>query len=110
LAFAAINRPQAVRIAERLLNQLSQSLERHGIVVQTDAAAVELLLDNGGFDPELGVRPLKRAIARLLEAPLAEKILAGELSRGDTVLIGVEAGQLCFDALSDRPTVEELAS
>ena len=49
--------------------------------LQVEDSAVEALLALGGFDPTLGARPMKRSIARLLEAPLAEKILKGEVER-----------------------------
>jgi ATP-dependent Clp protease ATP-binding subunit ClpC len=42
---------------------------------------------------------MKRTIARMVEAPLAEKILKGELQSGDVVLVGVEDGELCLDVL-----------
>ena len=45
-------------------------------------------------------RTLLSKVARLVEAPLAEKILRGELSAGDVVLLGVEDGGLCFDTLA----------
>ena len=62
---------------------------------------VEFLLDHGGFDPTLGARPMKRAIARLVEAPLAEKILRGELSPKSVALLSVEGDTLECDVLDE---------
>ena len=50
-----------------------------------------------GFDPVYGARPLKRAIQKELENPLAQKILAGEYSPGDTIQVGVENNKLSFN-------------
>jgi ATP-dependent Clp protease ATP-binding subunit ClpC len=54
------------------------------------------LLDHGGFDPALGARPMRSAVQRLVEAPLAEKILAGEFEPGDQVRVDVNGGELRF--------------
>jgi ATP-dependent Clp protease ATP-binding subunit ClpC len=67
-------------------------------------AAVGALLDSGGFDEELGARPMRRAIARLVEAPIAEMLLRGELAAGDVALIDVEDGQIVVDAVRPRGT------
>jgi len=67
--------------------------------VWTGAAAIEHLLEAGGYDLAFGARPMKRTIARLIEAPLAEKILRGDLDRGDVALLSAEAGELTFDVL-----------
>jgi ATP-dependent Clp protease ATP-binding subunit ClpC len=60
---------------------------------------VEHLLDQGGYDPELGARPMKRTIARLVEAPLAERLLKGELPRGSVALLEVTDAGLDFDVV-----------
>nr|HMR07316.1 hypothetical protein [Polyangiaceae bacterium] len=87
-------------IARRLLAHLDQSLlERRGVRVEVDDTAVEFLLASGGYDPTLGARPLKRTILRLIEAPLAEKILRGELCAGSAALVSVEDGQLSIDVI-----------
>ena len=54
------------------------------------------LLAHGGFDPALGARPMRGAVQRLVEGPIAERILAGELVPGDEVEVAVEAGALAF--------------
>jgi ATP-dependent Clp protease ATP-binding subunit ClpC len=72
---------------------------QRGIRLEFDDAVILHLLDAGGFDPTLGARPMKRTVARLIEAPLAEKILRGELAHGDVALIGVEDGEIAFDVL-----------
>ncbi len=100
LAFSPLGRDDVRRIAQKMLAQVSRSLEeQRDVRIEVEAAAIELLLDAGGFDPELGARPMRRTLARLVEAPLAEKILRGELGAGDVVLLDVEGGELAFDVL-----------
>ena len=50
-----------------------------------------------GYDAKYGARPLKRAIQNVIEDPLAEKILSGEIHAGDPVTIGFRKGQISFD-------------
>jgi ATP-dependent Clp protease ATP-binding subunit ClpC len=100
VAFSPLSRVEATEIAGRLLDAVARAVEeRHGVRLEWGADAVGVLLDSGGFEPSLGARPLKRAIARLVEAPLAEKVLEGEVTRGDVVIIDVEDGALCFDVV-----------
>ena len=66
-------------------------------------AAIDALRDAGGFDPELGARPMRRAIGRHIEAPIAEMILKGMLSRGDVATVDVEGGASVVDAVTPPP-------
>jgi ATP-dependent Clp protease ATP-binding subunit ClpB len=56
------------------------------------------LLGEAGFDPVYGARPLKRAIQQQIENPLAQKILAGEFSQGDTIRVDVDGDRFRFSA------------
>jgi ATP-dependent Clp protease ATP-binding subunit ClpC len=100
LCFAALARADVATIARKLLAALGAALEDRGVRLQIDDGVVEALLDAGGFDAELGARPMKRAIARLVEAPLAEMILRGQLERGAVAMIGVERGEILVDAVA----------
>ncbi|HTB78066.1 MAG TPA: AAA family ATPase, partial [Polyangiaceae bacterium] len=100
LAFAPLGRADVAEVARRMLRALGEDLEAaRGISLDVSEGAVEALLDEGGFDAELGARPMRRAIGRLVEAPIAEMILKGELDRGDVALIDVEAGRVAVDAV-----------
>jgi ATP-dependent Clp protease ATP-binding subunit ClpC len=100
LVYSPLSRDEVREIARRLLLGMGRLLAaQRGVRIELGEAVIDHLLDHGGFDPALGARPMKRTIARLIEAPLAEKILAGELSRGSVVLVELEAGELDFDVL-----------
>ncbi len=92
-------RADVAEIARRLLGGLGDALELRGVALDIEPGVVDALLDAGGFDPELGARPMKRAIARLVEAPLAEMILRGELEDGAVALVSVEKGEIVVDAV-----------
>jgi ATP-dependent Clp protease ATP-binding subunit ClpC len=69
-------------------------------------AALDALLTCGGYDPDLGARPMRRAIARLVEAPIAEMILRGEIARGDVVTVDAEDGVIAVDAVTPSVALE----
>jgi ATP-dependent Clp protease ATP-binding subunit ClpC len=100
LVFAPLGRDDVREITRRLLDGMGTALlAQRGVTLQYGPELIEYLMDAGGFEPALGARPMKRTIARLLEAPLAERILRGELPRGAVLLASVENGELEIDVL-----------
>lgn len=97
LCFAPLTREDMMQIGIKLTQALAQEVEQsRGISLRVESSAIEVLLDTGGYEPELGARPLRRALARQIEAPLAEAILAGELESGDEYFVSGQSGQLHF--------------
>jgi len=100
LAFAPLGRADVAEVARRMLRSLGEELEAlRGVTLDASDRAVEALLEAGGFDAQLGARPMRRAIARLIEAPIAEMILRHELERGDVATVDVEDGRIVVDAV-----------
>jgi ATP-dependent Clp protease ATP-binding subunit ClpA len=98
IVFAALNRSDALAIAKLALARLAEEIkEKRGLSLQVDPEAVELLVDQGGFDPTLGGRPIRREIARRVEAPLAELLLRGQAKNGDVVWIAAEGDRIVVD-------------
>jgi ATP-dependent Clp protease ATP-binding subunit ClpC len=95
LVFEPLSREALSRIARLLLAESSKRLtEERRIAFTASDAAVALLLDEAGADPALGARPLRGAIQRLVEAPIAERILAGGISAGSSLAVDVRDGRL----------------
>jgi ATP-dependent Clp protease ATP-binding subunit ClpC len=108
LVFAPLSREDVREIARRLLDAVrSALLAQRGVELEYSAELLEHLMDAGGFEPTLGARPMKRTIARLLEAPLAERILRGELPRGAVLQVGARQGELAIDVLERRAPAAE---
>jgi len=82
-------------IAKIQLKGLSERLSEQDIALQFDEAAMSKLAE-AGFDPVYGARPLKRAIQRWVENPLAQQILSGEYVAGDTIVASVKDDQIEF--------------
>jgi ATP-dependent Clp protease ATP-binding subunit ClpC len=105
IAFAPLERREVAEIARRMLGGLAKTLESaRGLLLDVDDDAVERLLTAGGYDPELGARPMKRTVARLVEAPIAEMILRGELVQGDVARVTVEDGEIVIDVVKKQNT------
>jgi len=83
------------RIAHNLLAALRKRLEDHGIVFDIEDEALKLICREG-YDPLNGARPLARTIDRLITKPLSDKMIAGEFSPGDKVLVTARDDKLAF--------------
>jgi ATP-dependent Clp protease ATP-binding subunit ClpC len=102
IVFRALSREDMRAIVGILLGQVHARLLAQEITLDITPEAVELLIERG-FDPSLGARPLKRAIQRLLEDPLAEHILRGQILGGGTVHVERRADELDFESRSAVP-------
>ena len=90
IVFHALSEEQLKQIVEIQLAGLRGRLEERHITLElSDAARTRLV--RSGYDPHYGARPLKRAIQREIETPLAKRLLAGEVGPGQTVWIDVDA-------------------
>jgi ATP-dependent Clp protease ATP-binding subunit ClpC len=91
-----------------LLRVTDQLTSQHLDLVLTDDA--KEFLGSRGYDPELGARPLRRAIQRLLEDPLSERVLLGEFKAGTTIMVTIDSlnEELVFEAVAapNTPPVE----
>jgi ATP-dependent Clp protease ATP-binding subunit ClpB len=93
--FEPLTREQLGEIVELQLERLRARLADRGLALELAEAAKEHLAE-AGWDPAYGARPLKRAIQRLIENPLALRLLEGEFADGDTVRVDVSEGELVF--------------
>jgi len=107
LVFSPLGRAEVREIARRLLASMAQALlDQRRVRLEYGPEVIEHLLDRGGYDPTLGARPMKRTIARLVEAPLAERLLRGELPRESIALLEIHDGALDFDVVEGAATLE----
>src|ERR1700686_1543621 len=97
IIFHPLGKEQLVKIVELRLEDLRRLLADRKISLELTDAAKELLFTEG-YDPNFGARPLKRAIQKLVQDPLALKILDGEVLHGDHVVVDADkkAGKMMF--------------
>jgi ATP-dependent Clp protease ATP-binding subunit ClpB len=93
--FHPLEKKDITNIATIQLQQLAKRLAERDLSIHLDDAAMSLLVD-AGYDPVYGARPLKRAIQRLLEDPLATAILGGKYMPQQVIEVSVSDGQLQF--------------
>ncbi|MDX6368916.1 MAG: ATP-dependent Clp protease ATP-binding subunit ClpB, partial [Gaiellaceae bacterium] len=99
--FEALTKDQLGEIVELQLERLRSRLSERGLELQLTDEAKAVLAD-AGWDPAYGARPLKRAIQRLVENPLALRLLEGEFGDGDAILVDAKNGELVFDRAPAR--------
>ncbi len=109
IVFHPLGKEQLVKIIELRLEDVRRLLADRKISLELTDAAKELLFAQG-YDPNFGARPLKRAIQKLVQDPLALKILDGEILNGDHVIVDADKrlGKMTF-AISKRVGEKEPA-
>jgi ATP-dependent Clp protease ATP-binding subunit ClpC len=105
IIFRQLNQAEIMQIADLLLQEVSVRLAEQAIQLEVTASFKSRLVAEG-FDPSYGARPLRRAIARLLEDALAEAILSGQVQPGDTAVADLdEAGSVCVQPARQKQLV-----
>jgi ATP-dependent Clp protease ATP-binding subunit ClpB len=109
IIFRPLGKEQLVKIVDLRLEDLRRLIVDRKISLELTDAAKELLFTEG-YDPNFGARPLKRAIQKLVQDPLALKILDGEVLHGDHVIVDADkkAGKMTFK-VSERVREKEPA-
>ena len=86
IIFSTLSMEQMEQIVDLQMDKVSERLAEHGLIVELSPAARSWLAEEG-YDPAFGARPLQRALQKYIESPLSVKILRGEFTEGDTVIV-----------------------
>ena len=89
IVFHELAKDEVIQMVDLMLVRLAGQLESQGLGIELTVAAKEHLADKG-YDPQLGARPLRRAIQRLIEDALSEKILYKQFTAGEIIVVDVE--------------------
>jgi ATP-dependent Clp protease ATP-binding subunit ClpC len=95
IVFRSLTKPDLIQILGLEINKVMQRLKGRNIELQLDEPAKDFLVEKG-YDPTYGARPMRRAVERYLEDPLAEQILRGNLHDNSPIQVTVEDGKLVF--------------
>jgi ATP-dependent Clp protease ATP-binding subunit ClpB len=95
IIFNALTRDLMTDITDIQIHYLSERLKDKNIEIEVTPKAKELVADRG-FDPQYGARPLRRTIQKLIENPLATKLIKGEFPEGCRVVVDAENDQITF--------------
>ena len=110
IVFHKLTRAEITQIVELLLVRLKEQMADHGLALQLTDDAKDLLVAEG-YDPAMGARPLRRAIQRLIEDPLADEVLKGNMPEGTTIVVDRDGDQMkLIPTLPEEPTTVGVAA
>jgi ATP-dependent Clp protease ATP-binding subunit ClpC len=95
IVFHQLQRNDLVKIVDLEVAKVIARIRAKDIKVHLDTTAVEFLIDKG-YDPTYGARPMRRAVEKYLEDPLAEELLRGNIKRGDMLEVYGTGEQLAL--------------
>ena len=96
------------QIVDLEIDKLLKRLREKEITLDLEASARDLLVTKG-YDPNYGARPMRRAVERYLEDPLAEALLRGDVKNGDTARVVCPEGkeELVFELIESKPETDD---
>ena len=109
IVFHSLTKPDLLQIVDLEVNKVKRRLKLKEIEIVLDGPAHEFVI-NKGYDPTYGARPMRRAVERYLEDPLAEELLKGSIKAGDIVEVTVDGEKLAFHAVEPQGSPATSAS
>ncbi len=100
IVFHTLTKEMLTRIVDLEVVKVVDRIKQKEIILTLDAAAHEFLIEKG-YDPTYGARPMRRAVERYLEDPMAEEILRGTFKAGDQIQVTRDGEKLTFKVLED---------
>jgi ATP-dependent Clp protease ATP-binding subunit ClpC len=107
IVFHHLTHDQILHIVDLMAKRVQDELVRREMKLEFLQGAKELLAKEG-YDRQFGARPLRRAVQRLIEDPLAERILMGDFKAGDTIYVDAQNGETVFTTELPTPLDEAI--
>jgi ATP-dependent Clp protease ATP-binding subunit ClpC len=95
IVFHTLTKPDLLKIVDLEVSKVIKRVRTKRIEISLDQTAHDFLIEKG-YDPTYGARPMRRAVERFLEDPLAEEILRGHIKEGETITISADKTKLVF--------------
>lgn len=96
IVFHKLQKQQVYNIMDLMMSRVQQQLELQGITIELKKNAKELLLEKG-YDSSMGARPMRRCIQNLIEDPISEKLISGEIKSGQKIEVSAKDKKMHFD-------------
>lgn len=96
IVFHKLQKQQVYNIMDLMMSRVQQQLELQGITIELKKNAKELLLEKG-YDSSMGARPMRRCIQNLIENPISEKLISGEIRSGQKIEVSAKDKKMHFD-------------
>ena len=106
IVFHTLTKPDLIQIVNLEMSKVIERIRTKDVHLTLDTTAQEFLIEKG-YDPTYGARPMRRAVERYLEDPMAEEILRGNIKPGDTVTVKRDGEKLAFAV--DKSTAEPVS-
>src|SRR5437762_734049 len=102
IVFHSLGKPELLRIVDLEVDKVLTRIKAKEVHIELKPSAKEFLIEKG-YDPQYGARPMRRAVERFLEDPLAEELLRGNVKPGDRVEVETADGKLSFHVPESEP-------
>ncbi|PYJ28887.1 MAG: NDP-hexose 4-ketoreductase [Verrucomicrobia bacterium] len=102
IVFHSLGKPHLLRIVDLEAGKVLTRIKAKDVHIELQQSAKEFLIEKG-YDPQYGARPMRRAVERFLEDPLAEELLRGNVKPGDKVEVAAVDGKLSFHVPESQP-------
>jgi ATP-dependent Clp protease ATP-binding subunit ClpC len=96
IVFRSFTKPDLIQILSLEVNKVLDRLRKKNLRLELDEKAKEFLVEKG-YDPQYGARPMRRAVEKFFEDPLAEEILKGALHEGEMIQVTAGKEKLLFN-------------
>jgi len=96
IVFHKLQKQQIYNIMDLMMSRVQQQLELQGIIIELKKSAKDLLLEKG-YDSTMGARPMRRCIQNLIEDPISEKLISGEIKSGQRIEVSAKDKKIYFD-------------
>ncbi len=109
IVFRSLNKADLIEVLGLEIKKVTDRLKGKHLTLELDDKAKDFLVEKG-YDPQYGARPMRRAVERQLEDPLAEELLKGTLRDNEPVQVTVQEGKLVFSQKAPEPQAGALTS
>jgi ATP-dependent Clp protease ATP-binding subunit ClpC len=96
IVFHKLQKKQIYSIMDLMMSRVQQQLELQGVIIELKKSAKDLLLDKG-YDSTMGARPMRRCIQNLIENPISEKLISGEVKSGQKIEVSAKDKKMRFE-------------
>jgi len=108
IVFRSLEREHIEEIVKILLDQVNERITEQEMKMTVTPGALSLLIDNG-YDPDLGARPLRRAIQKMVEDPLAEMVLKGKIKAGSEFRVEKKGDEIVIEQVAVEERAPEVS-
>jgi len=109
IVFRTLTKPDLMTIIDLEIAKVTERIRSKDITLTLDEKAKDFLIEKG-YDPQYGARPMRRAVERYLEDPMAEEILRDNIKAGSSIAVSCDGEKLTFSGTENQENIEPVAT